>query len=431
MSELNSETLSPLSYLKIFFRRKELIIIPTFIGLTLGICTGILLPKKYRASTVILVEEGKTDNPLFNNIAVSTTVTQRLTAIRESMLGWYNLVQLVKRLNLDKDVKSIPEFEQLILGIRRNIIIELRGQNIIVLAYVGDDPDKTQAVVQNVTDIFIEKNVEQQNQETADAITFIENLLKVYRGKIKSAEIADLQEQLDALLIDSTENHPRVKMLREQIQQKKEELKKEDLPYTEGEALNSETNNPIIDEIKKSLDVLETQKKAEGNPKEVDPQREMYKVMLIDKLDKVMARDVGVNTQIYNMLLQRLETAKITQRLQSSKEGTKYTILDPPRVPQEPFYPKKPLIAFMGFFLGALLGAGLVVAIEFLDKSFIDVSEAKEYLGVPLLGAISKINTVETIRQEREKKAWVYVFMVVGGIVIVLVTVTISNFIKS
>ena len=429
MAELNSESVSPLSYLKVFFRRKELFIVPTFIGLTMGICTGLLLPKKYRSSTVILVEEGKSDNPLFTNIAVSTTVTQRLTAIRESMLGWYNLVQLVKRLNLDKEVKTIPEFERLILGIRRNIIIELRGQNIIELSYVGDNPDKTQAVVQNITDIFIEKNVEKQNQETADAITFIENLLKVYRGKIKSAEIANLEEQLLALLVDSTENHPRVKLIREQIELKKEELRREDIQYTEGDTLKAETNNPIIDEIKKSLDVLESQKKTEGA--RVDPQQEMYKVMLIDKLDKVMARDVGVNSQIYNMLLQRLETAKITQRLQSSKEGTKYTILDPPRVPQSPFYPKKPLIALMGLFLGALAGAGLVIAVEFLDKSFIDVSEAKEYLGVPLLGAISKINTVETIRQEREKKAWIYVFMVVGGIVMILVTVTISNFLKS
>ncbi len=44
--------------------------------------------------------------------------------------------------------------------------------------------------------------------------------------------------------------------------------------------------------------------------------------MVMDKIDTVMARDVNVNEAIYNNLLQRLETAKITQRLQSSKEGT-------------------------------------------------------------------------------------------------------------
>ena len=106
MSQIGSNTLMPMSYLKVFFRRKEYFIIPAFIGLILGICTGMILPAEYRSSTVMMVEEGKTDNPLFNKLAVSTSVTQRLTAIRESMLGWTNLTQLVKRLGLDREIKT-------------------------------------------------------------------------------------------------------------------------------------------------------------------------------------------------------------------------------------------------------------------------------------------------------------------------------------
>ncbi len=431
MSELTTENISIMSYLKVFFRRKELFIIPVFAGLILGICTGLVLPKKYRSSTVILIEEGKTDNPLFNNIAVSTTVTQRLTAVKESMLGWNNLVQLVKRLNLDKDVKSVGDFEKLILDIRKDIIIMARGTNIIDLSYVGGDAKQTKDVVENITNIFIEKNVQQQNQETADAITFIEGLLKVYRGKIKSAEIAKLQDELDAMLVDSTEMHPRVKQLREAITAQKKELEEQNLEYSADASLGSATN-PIIDEIKKAIETMETKKTASPTTAQTAAanSKDMYKVMLIDKLDSVMARDVGVSTQIYNMLLQRLETAKITHRLQSSKEGTKYTILDPPRIPLEPFYPNKLLMAFMGLFVGALLGAGLVVASEFLDKSFLDVEEAKNYLGMPLLGAISKINTEESIRSEKERQRWVYSLTLLVGIVVVIVTIGVSNLIQ-
>ncbi len=429
MNDFNAEAISPIMYFKVLFRRKELVIIPAFIGLILGICTGILLPKKYRSSTVILVEEGKTDNPLFNNLAVTTTTTQRLTAIRESMLGWNNLVQLVKRLNLDKDVKTDKEFEKLVVGIRKNILISLRGNNVINLNYVGDDAEKTRNIVQNITAIFIEKNVEKQNQEVSEAISFIEGLLKVYRGKIKSAEIAQLQEQLDALLIDSTEMHPRVKQLKEKINAQKKELEKENLEFSEDAALTSQAdNNPIIGEIKKAIETLEAQDKTNGPQPEV--QSQIYKVMLIDKLDKVMARDVGVNTQIYNMLLQRLETAKITYRLQTSKEGTKYTILDPPRVPLAPFYPKKVLLALIGMILGAMGGAGLIVSAEFLDKSFLDVEDAKNFLGTPLLGAISKINTEESIRREKEKTQLVYGFTIAGGAFFITLTVAILNLLK-
>ena len=429
MSDSHQSTMTPMGYLKIFFRRKEILIVAAFVGIILGICAGILMPKEFMSSTIILVEEGKSDNPLFNNLAVSTSVKQRLVAIRESMLGWNSLVKLVKRLEMDKEITTPRELESLILGIRKNITIQMRGNNIINLAYYGKDPLLTQAVVKNITEIFIERNVEIQNQETADAIAFIEEQLKVYKGKIKSSEIAYLKDELNTMLIDSTEEHPQVKKLREDIKAKETELKKENLQYSEGTKFDDKTTNPIINEIKKALDTLEGDVSSiaidDGGIKD-----EYYKVMLIDKLDSVMARDADVNNKIYNMLLERLETAKITQRLQSSKEGTKYTILDPPRLPLDPIKPNKPLIALIGLVAGVLIGVGLVIATEFMDRSFIDVEEAKQFLGTPLLGAISKINTEDSLLRSKEKLRWFYGLMVVSGIIVVVVTTALANFLK-
>jgi len=415
------------TYLKVIFRRKELIFLCTFIGLVLGICTATVLPKKFKSSTVILVQEGKTDNPMFDKLAVATTVQQRMVGIQESILGWNSLVELVKRLNLAKDIRSREEFERVIEGLRKNIQIRLRGNNLIYLDYVGDEPVVTQAVVQSITDILIEKNVQVQTQETADAIKFIEEQLHVYKGKIKSAEIAQLEEQLKVLLVDSTEKHPLVRQIREQVDKKRAELKKENLEYNENAALNSQTVSPLVDEIKKALDSLDG-KAAEAKPSAPGEQtKDLYKVMLIDKLDNVMGRDVNVNEQIYNTLLQRLETAKITQRLQTSKEGTRYTILDPPRVPLRPIKPNPTAVAFIGLFLGLVCGIGLVLAEEFLDQSFIDVEEAKLYLGVPLLGAISKITTEQAMRETKERQRWFYIFSVAAGILLIIVTFAISK----
>ncbi len=428
MSELNQMTVAPLGYLKIFFRRKWLLLIPVFAGLILGICAGILLPKKYMSSTIILVEEGKTDNPLFDNLTVSTTIIQRINTIRESMLSWTSLAELVKRLHLDKNTKSQLDFEKLILGIQKNIIIKPRAQNIIDFSYIAKDPEEAQAVVKNTTDIFIEKNIATQNKETTDAIKFIEEQLRVYKGKIMSAEIAELQDQLNTLLLDSTEKHPMVQQLRGQIANKKEDLRKQNLEYTPGDTLKTETTNPVISQIKKTLDTMQP---AGSSTKAVAGEdKDLYKVMLIDKLDNVMARDVQVNETIYNMLLQRLETAKITQRLQSSKEGTRYTVLDPPRIPLEPFYPNKILVAIMGLVLGLFVGVALVFLKEFLDNSFLDVQEAKEFLGVPLLGAISRIRTKDSIREEKIRQGWYTGLTLTSGILMVILAVFVTNLLK-
>ncbi|MBU4334901.1 MAG: hypothetical protein KKD07_10710 [Candidatus Omnitrophica bacterium] len=388
------------------------------------------MPKQFVSSAVILMEEGKSDNPLLDKLVVSTTVSERLSTISESMLGWESLVQLVRRLGMDKDVKTPREFEQVILAIRSKIMIKMRGRNIINISYIGKEPEMTQAVVKNILDIFIERNVTIQNQQTSDAILFIEEQLDLYKGKIMSSKIANLKDQLRALLLDSTEMHPMVKQLKEQIASKEADLKAANLEYTDNKgALSSEVSNPMIDEIKKALDSLEGVKK--DSPKEAKgAQDEYFKVMLVKQLGTAMAQDEGVNTTIYNMLLSRLETAKITQRLQSSKEGTKYTILDLPRVPLDPVKPNKILVALAGLFGGLGLGIALVMGLEFLDSSFIDVEETKQFLGVPLLGAISKIYTLDGLKVERDQRIMLYSMTIILGIVLVILVMAFANFVN-
>lgn len=428
MADFNTESFPISTYLKMFFRHKEVVIVMTLIGLSAGLCAGFLLPKQFSSSTVILVEEGKSDNPLFEKLAVSTTVQDRLANIRESMLGWYSLVELVKRLNMGENISNKHEYEQLILGIRNRIQITMRGKNVLYLSYYGNDPVETQAVVQNITDIFIERNKNIQTRETADAIKFIEEQLRVYKGKIKSAEIAELQDNLDELLIDSTEKHPIVKQLRERITLKREELRKDNLEFTESERLERETNKPLVDSIQQALEKIGAG--GAGGAGAGSEEGGLYKLMLIDKIGTVVARDAKVNENIYNVLLQRLETAKITQRLQDSKEGTRYTIVDPPRVPMVPFKPNRLFIALAGLLIGLAAGSGIVFAIEFFDKSFIDVQDAKEFLGVPLLGAISKITTMEEVRREAFRKRWIYVMTVLGCSIAVLAVMTVGNVIN-
>ncbi len=428
MQASNQDSFPIMSYLKVFFRRKHIIIVVSFIGLVIGICTGMILPRQYESSTVILVEEGKTDNPLFEKLAVSTTVLQRLETIKESMLGWNSIVKLIHRLEMDAEIANAKQLEAKVMSIRKNIDIKMKGHNIIYLSYIGYDPFMTKNVVENITNIFIERNKEIQSQETADAITFIEEQLKVYKGKIKSAEIAKLQDQLDELLIDSTPKHPLVQELQEKVKIKRKELEQEKLPFTDAEVLKLESNKPLIESINTALAKLETEgPKAEDK---VDAKGELYKVMLMDKLENVMARDAAVNESIYNQLLQRLETAKITQRLQASKEGAKYTILDPPRVPLEPSKPNRILLALGGLILGMIIGFAVVFGLEFLDKSFLDVEDAKEFLGVPLLGAISKIQTDESIRLEKEKHRWIYSLTVIFGMIAIAVTFVLADLMK-
>lgn len=340
-----------------------------------------------------------------------------MRTIREQILGWNSLVQLVDRLDLAKKVKSQIEYEKLILGLRDKIQVNMRGPSLIKISYTSPDPLEAKKVVQTVNDIFIEENMKSQEKESSVAITFLKDQIKVYRRKIKESEIADMKDKLKELLIDSTEEHPMVKDLRVKIAEADKEMKadKDTFDVENAKPIPLAFNAAYDTIIKEKIDAAVQGVTASGsmekpltpldkiNPMQTGSNENLYQLLLLDKLDSTMARDAKVNESIYNMLLQRLETAKITQRLEASKQGTRYTVLDPPRLPLRPVKPNKLLVIIMGIFLGGSMGVGLILLMEFTDHSFLGIDEAKEFLELPILGGISKILTEGDIAVIREK----------------------------
>ena len=428
---------SPLEVLKVLFRRKWLFITPVFLGVVLSIIACFTLPPTFESSTVILVEEEKIINPLIEGLAVSTSVAERIRTLREQILSWNSLVTLTKKLDLAKDVQSQAQFEGLILGLRRNILVQLGGPNIIRISYFGDTPEKTQLITKTLTDIFIDENMRSQTQETDVAIDFIKDQLQVYKRKIKESEIADMEEKLKALLVDSTEQHPMVQELRQKIDAAKKELGARG--YDVSSTADKPIVSPVYESLKQELDKLVNKDAglspeagalafASNNGENNDPNASIYKLLLMDKLDSVLARDMRVNENIYNMLLQKLETAKITQRLEASKQGTRYTIIDPPRLPLKPSKPNKLLVLFLGVFFGSCAGTGLVFGKEFMDHSFLDIEDAKNNLDLPILGAISRLTTQEEIDKEKYKKKKLVITMVASSVVLIFIVMLASFF---
>lgn len=426
---------NPIEYCKVFFRRKWLFIAPVFVGFVLSIIACFLLPRTYESSTVILVEEEKVINPLIEGLAVSTSVATRMRTLKEQILSWNSLVKLTKELNLARNVGNQLQFEDLIARLRKNIVVSMRGPNLVKLTYFDRIPEQTQLVTKTLTDIFIDENMRSQTKETDVAINFIKDQLQVYKRKIKESEIATLEDQLKNLLLDSTEQHPMVKDLRQKIASLTKELESGNYQVSGTE---QPIANPLVENLQKELDKIISKDAtplagpalayAANNNEPNDPNASIYKLILMDKLDSVLARDMRVNENIYNMLLQKLETAKITQRLEASKEGTRYTIIDPPRLPLKPAKPNKILVLFLGLFMGSFSGAGLVLGKEFMDHSFLDIEDAKLNLGLPVLGAISRLTTQEEIDQEKLKKQKLVTTALVSSAALIVIVMLISFF---
>ena len=429
----------PIEYVKMVFRRKWLLIIPTVIGLIGGIITADSLPKIYRASTLILVEEGRVVNPLIEGLAVTTSVASRLGTLRAQILGWDRLTQLISTLNLAKDVKNQEELEALIGRLRSHIRVDLQSRNtkgmrnvnnVISISYEGKDPAEDMTIVKTITDIFIAENLRLQNSEAENAIAFINDELALYQKKLKQSDIAGMEEKLNNLLLDSTEKHPMVIELKKQITAAKTELAqgKYDVNAAAIASSQEELNGlkKELQDMRKDLatSTLSADKGGENRSKLTENTNEkLYKLLLLERVENVAKQDSGVNQRLYNELLSRLETAKITQRLEASQERTRYTVLDPARLPLKPIKPNKILILFAGMICGMCAGIGLVAMAELFDHSLLGVDEAKSYLELPILGAISQIVTETDVAAKKIRRMKIAGISIVTGIVLLVVII--------
>ncbi len=470
-------------YIRIIFRRKQLFIIPLIIVSLLTVGVSFILPRIYESSTLVLVGDEQLLKPLVKDLAISTNVKDQLDTLREEILSWTRLMDLARNLNLDKQVKNQLELEELLNGIRENIVVKMQGKDIVRISYQGKDPFKVQNIANTITQIFIDKHLTDQAQGSSTAIDFVESQLNIYQGMLEESEkklrefkekylletpgevsvnldrlvsfetslieidlelkeakkkqellkkqlsvqkeivvsqiqqeqnpiIAQLNEhlvkletQLATLLVDAKEEHPTVKEVRREIREIKNRIKQQEATtVVSGEtSMVSPSYQKIQDElngVEVRIDSLEARKNETERLKEKygkiaknAPQQEQELISL--------TRDRDVYRNIYNMLLNKLETARISQRLEFKEKGRKFLILDSARLPLTPIKPNKKKVGFIGLVLGMIAGAGCVYFAEYVDHSFRGIEDAKSYLDIPYLGAISHI----TVEQQGSSKS--------------------------
>ncbi len=411
-------------YMQMFLRRKWFFIVPFISVFVLSVLATFIMPKTYQAQAIILVEEEGMVNPLLSNLAVSTSVGDRLHKIREEILSWPRLLQLIEELELNKDVRSSLELENLIRGIRGKISLRMRGRDIIVISYQDKIPSITQKVVNTLCDILIRRNIIAQNAEADSAITFIEDQLKFYQDRLEvsedalrkfketyglqmplasqiNAELAQLEAELTTALVDCTDDHPRVKELKRRIGG----LREKRLQQIQEMAKTAD-----VDDYNNYVDI------ADSIPKQ---EQELAR----------LTRDRQVNEELYAMLLERLETARISQQLESSENKTKFKIVEPARLPLKPVKPNPLQINILGLVLGVALGFGCVYLLEYTDRSFKKAEDLKDAFNLPILGSIPKIVTDDDIAQTKIRNKRILIWSVIGVLLVLILATVIMKII--
>jgi hypothetical protein len=71
--------------------------------------------------------------------------------------------------------------------------------------------------------------------------------------------------------------------------------------------------------------------------------------------------------------------------------GNELVLIEPPRLPITPFAPERRKILLLAIAMGVVLGLGSAVVMEYLDLTMKSVEEIELVLGLPVLGAVPKM----------------------------------------
>ncbi len=217
------------------------------------------------------------------------------------------------------------------------------------------------------------------------------------------AQIAQYKAQRDQLMLQYTDKHPQVRAINETIARLEEEK-------SSGATISSSVAPPsgAAAQVAQSLDanpVYQTLRlnlsQAEADLAEMRGQIASQQAAIgqlrsrVDAIPEVEAelarlnRDYEVNKKQYDTLLQRLESARISQQADQTTENVKFRVIEPPSQPVQPSGPKR--LALDTLVLLAALGTGLGLAalLAQLHPTFTSRDVLEKVTGIPVLGAVT------------------------------------------
>ncbi len=208
--------------------------------------------------------------------------------------------------------------------------------------------------------------------------------------------IAQLERNLDELLLRYTEAHPDVIGIKEQIaqlrQRRADELRA--LMQTDGGAPNA--TNPVYQNIRISLNEANVQVAAVEAQIANASQRVAELRSLLNTMPEVEAelsrltRDYTSTKALYDQLVNQLERERLVNE-GDDRQVVEFRIIDPPAASLDPVAPRRTILLLGVLILGLGAGGTIAFLLHLLRPVFADSRQLRTVTGLPVVGAVSLV----------------------------------------
>jgi len=195
---------------------------------------AILAPRKYQASTLVLVTPQRVPTDLIRP-TVTAGILERLNSISQEIMSRTRLEQIIDELKLyQSELKSMKR-EEVVELMRKNIKVDLpkrsserEAAGYFVISYTGEDPRIVTLVANKLASLFIEENLKLREQQAVGTTEFLSNELQATKEKLEAQgqTLADYKRRNMGSLPEQRDTN--IKMLEQlhlQLQRSEESLR--------------------------------------------------------------------------------------------------------------------------------------------------------------------------------------------------------------
>jgi polysaccharide chain length determinant protein (PEP-CTERM system associated) len=223
--------------------------------------------------------------------------------------------------------------------------------------------------------------------------------------------ITALQTQLDNLRLRYTDIHPDIARTKQLIARLQEQKKQEEDAFKaqvkSQPASAVKAQNPVYQQLTIAIaeaDANMASLKArvgQMEKKRGDLYRSVDRIPQIEAEYSQLTRDYEVYKRNYTEMLARRETASLSGEVESKTDVVDFRVVDPPRVPNSPAWPNRPLLVTAVPLGGLGVGLALAFLLTQLRPTVDSRRQLRDLTGVPLLGMVTMIDTDQRRRQIR------------------------------
>jgi len=183
-----------------------------------------------------------------------------------------------------------------------------------------------------------------------------------------------------------------------------------------------EPDNPAYITLKSQLEAVDSeikslaQTRAQLNTRIAELRQNLRLSPLVEKEYMDMVQELDNTNLRYREVSAREMEAQIAQQLELQKKGERFTLIDPPQEPLEPYSPNRLVILLLGFVIAIFGGFGSVALAENLDSTIHSERAISAILGVAPLATIPYLESQKESLARKNRRITLLIACLIIGI---------------